>query len=102
MYSAMDIFVFPSRYEGLGMAAVKAQMCGVKTIISKAIPKDAIISSHTECLSLADGINVWAEKNNSDFVYYKSITYSEGYDISVQSKKLIHFYGGLTDEKIKT
>lgn len=99
LYQAMDIFVFPSRYEGLGMAAVEAQVCGVKTIISEAVPKDAIISSNTEQLFLADGIGVWTEKILSAEIHDRVFVYSEIYDISVQADKLTEFYGGLSDER---
>ena len=93
------MFVFPSRYEGLGMAAVEAQVCGVKTIISEAVPKDAIISSNTEQLFLRDGIGVWAEKILSANIHDRTFIYSEIYDISVQADKLTEFYGGLFNER---
>jgi glycosyltransferase involved in cell wall biosynthesis len=37
----MDIFAFPSLYEGLGMAAVEAQAAGIVVIASRNIPKEA-------------------------------------------------------------
>lgn len=40
-YSAMDIFLFPSLYEGLGIAAIEAQANGLPSVISTAIPEDA-------------------------------------------------------------
>lgn len=39
-YSAMDIFLFPSIYEGLGIAAIEAQANGLPSVISTAIPED--------------------------------------------------------------
>lgn len=38
-----DIFLFPSLYEGLGLALVEAQAAGVKCIVSPAIPREAEI-----------------------------------------------------------
>ena len=96
LYNAMDVFAFPSRYEGLGMAAVEAQVCGAKTIISESVPKDAIISSNTEQLFLADGIDVWAGKILSAEIHDRAFVYSGIYDISVQADKLTEFYIGLT------
>ena len=34
MASVMDCFVFPSRYEGLGLVAVEAQAAGLTCLIS--------------------------------------------------------------------
>ncbi len=98
LYQAIDIFVFPSRYEGLGIAAIEAQVCGIKTIISEAVPNDAVISSNTEQLLLEDGAGSWAEKILSVKIYDRAFVYSEIYDISIQADKLTEFYEGLSDE----
>lgn len=42
-YSAFDIFLFPSKWEGLGMAAVEAQYANLPCIVSEFVPKDVII-----------------------------------------------------------
>lgn len=55
----MDIFVMPSRYEGLGMAAVEAQACLVPVIVSDAVPKAAAITDEMVFLPLSDSINHW-------------------------------------------
>lgn len=39
LYSAMDVFVFPSKWEGLGIAAIEAQVSGLPVIISENVPK---------------------------------------------------------------
>lgn len=43
-YSAMDLFAFPSKYEGLGIVAVEAQISGLNTICSNCVPKDVILN----------------------------------------------------------
>ena len=40
---AMDIFVFPSVFEGLGIAAVEAQASGLPVICSDRVPSEAFI-----------------------------------------------------------
>jgi glycosyltransferase EpsF len=43
-YSAMDIFCFPSLWEGLGIVLLEAQYNGLPCVVSEAIPKEAVIS----------------------------------------------------------
>jgi glycosyltransferase involved in cell wall biosynthesis len=43
MLSVMDCFVFPSRYEGLGLVVVEAQAAGLPCLISNRIPSEAIV-----------------------------------------------------------
>lgn len=40
-YSVLDIFAFPSLYEGLGLVAIEAQMAEVNVIASKDVPLEA-------------------------------------------------------------
>ncbi len=40
---AMDAFIFPSHFEGLGIALVEAQAAGLPCIISNSIPNEAVI-----------------------------------------------------------
>lgn len=61
LYQAMDVFVFPSRYEGLGMAAVEAQICGLWVVASSAVPDEAVISERMCRLSLSTSIGIWAD-----------------------------------------
>jgi len=44
-YSAMDVFAFPSLWEGLGIVLLEAQYNGLPCIVSNAIPKEVLISN---------------------------------------------------------
>lgn len=62
LVGAMDCFVFPSNYEGLGIALVEAQAAGLPIVISDAVPKEAeIIPALVTRLSLDLDPAIWAE-----------------------------------------
>ena len=41
MLSALDAFVLPSLYEGLGLVAIEAQAAGLPTVLSSSVPPEA-------------------------------------------------------------
>lgn len=58
---AMDVFVFPSRKEGLPVAAIEAQASGLPTLLSCGVPELAIASSFARRIALEDGVEKWAK-----------------------------------------
>ena len=57
-YSAMDIFLFPSNYEGLGISLLEAQLNGLKCIASINVPKAAEITDNVVFLDINNPL-VW-------------------------------------------
>lgn len=97
---AMDIFVFPSKYEGLGMVLIEAQYCGLKCVVSDIIPKEAFVSDNIESVDLSDDIEKWVntiiaqeEKCNSNnrHEFLESNSF-KSYSIEETSKFLENFY----------
>ena len=90
-YNAMDVFVLPSLYEGLGMVLIEAQANELPCIASTEVPKKASVSNQVEFISLKEENKKWADnilrKNRKDckFVYTKDY---EKYDIRKECQKL--------------
>lgn len=62
MLGAMDIFLFPSLYEGLGLVLVEAQAASLPCIMSDVIPKEVDrINERIKRVSLTSSPRVWAE-----------------------------------------
>nr|WP_256368303.1 glycosyltransferase family 1 protein [Adlercreutzia sp. ZJ473] len=62
LYQAMDVFLFPSLNEGLGISLVEAQASGLPCVYSRAVPEDACaVVPLCRSLGLNDRPKIWAE-----------------------------------------
>lgn len=97
IYQAMDAFVFPSKFEGLGIVAIEAQASGLPTICSENVPLSAGVTDLFCQLSLSDSSDVWAEKIISEVQKNERKDQSgklknAGYDVGTVSNELISMY----------
>ena len=91
-YSAMDVFVFPSLWEGLGIVLLEAQYNGLPCIVSGAIPDEAAISN-SFCLLNDFSSNKWcACILKFDFGSRNCAVQSSKYDINVSFNQLKEMY----------
>lgn len=93
---AMDAFIFPSIFEGLGISLVEAQASGLPCIVSSVIPDEAIVTDLVKKVDL-DNINGWNKelsqlKPITNRNGYVSLVKKAGYDIAGVAMNLEEFY----------
>lgn len=82
---AMDVFVFPSLWEGLGLVGVEAQATGLPVIASIEVPKTMDVTGTVKFLPLGK-IDEWSDAVLHSREYVRTSKTSEirdrGYDVS--------------------
>lgn len=95
LMQAMDVFLFPSLFEGLPVTLIEAQAAGLRSFVSDQISDEVCITNNIQMLSLDQPAKMWAEQLNncnynrmdtSDFVK------KAGYDIIKSTNELVHLY----------
>ncbi|MEW9671325.1 glycosyltransferase family 1 protein [Ammoniphilus sp. 3BR4] len=100
--SSIDLFLFPSLYEGLGIVLVEAQAAGIPCLISDVIPAEADLNiGLIKRQSLSDGIQYWIRAIEGSVILdekkWESIEpalINSGYDIKASSNTLLKIYSG--------
>ena len=97
LYQAMDVFLFPSLYEGLGMVAIEAQCSGLPCICSTEVPQIAKVTENIEFIDLKENIKKWTKEillrvNNDRKKDYIEQVGECGYNIKSEVKKLENKY----------
>jgi len=59
--SAFDVFIFPSKYEGMPNTVIEAQATGLPCLISDSITKEVKITELVKFLPLSSSPLIWAE-----------------------------------------
>lgn len=62
LLSCMDVFMLPSRFEGLGIVYIEAQASGMPVFASDQVPEEAFITELIHRCSLSDEPKLWAER----------------------------------------
>lgn len=96
LMQAMDVFVFPSLYEGLPVSLVEAQAAGLPCVISDGVPEACMLMDLVQRVDLEESARQWAERILKVKATVRRDRYDEiaasGYDIVTNAAWLQQYY----------
>lgn len=97
LMQAMDVFLFPSLYEGLGIVLIEAQTSGMKCFTSQGVvPKDVNVTGLVQFIHLDEPAENWAERiivsKDYNRVNQLALLKKAGYDVLDLSQKIQRWY----------
>ena len=99
MLNLLDVFFFPSNFEGLPIVLIEAQANGLPVVTAKHLPDARILDNYDNSLSLKDSLEEWADKILSvrdyrelDTEKVKQLIDENGYEIESATKQLENLF----------
>lgn len=93
--SAMDVFLFPSLWEGLPVTVIEAQAAGLPCLISDKITDEVAVSNAVTYLPIDQGVDCWVEgactAAGKRFSVIEGIK-AAGFDVHESAEELTKFY----------
>ena len=96
LMQAMDVFLFPSLFEGFGLVALEAQAAGIPTIVSNRIPSECFVTDLIKSVELLNDSTKWSSVVLEAAKIQRKNTFEEiknaGFDIKENALRLQDFY----------
>ncbi len=94
--SAMDVFVFPSLYEGMPLSLIETQTNGLPCIMSDNVPRDIAVTDLIKVLSLKQSRSEWVKAvcdcERCDSHKYEEKIRNSGLDTEEMINKILKLY----------
>lgn len=98
LLQAMDVFLFPSLFEGFGIVALEAQAAGLACVVSDMVPQDCVVTDLVTKIPLSESLTKWGDAVIAAAKTPRRNTLSElrgsGFDIRENAIWLQNFYLG--------
>lgn len=106
LMQGMDVFLFPSLWEGLPVTAIEAQSAGLPIVMSDVITNEASVTNLVHTMSLSQSAVKWADKvlevySNTERKDVSNQVRDNGFDIIATAKWLENFYIRKYNETLK-
>lgn len=94
--SAMDVFVFPSLFEGTPLSILEVQANGLPCVISDSVPKDVFLTDLIRPLSLSGPKEKWVDAvlsaQRDDAAQYNQMLRDSEYTVEKAMEKIYRIY----------
>lgn len=105
-YTAADLYMMPSKYEGMSIVSIEAQISGLYCLLSDQIPREIDVSNQISYLPI-DNIDIWSKcaieklnlkDENSRADSYKLFSNGE-FDVRTTVQMISDIYTGKDNQK---
>lgn len=94
--NAMDVFAFPSLYEGMPLSIIEVQANGLPCVISERIPRDVFLTDLLRPLPPGDNakwVDTLCGAERKEPEQYAAAMRQSGFDVNTAMKKIYAIYG---------
>lgn len=96
IYSAMDVFALPSKYEGLSIVLIEAQASGLYSVASEFVPKESRVTDRISYLSIKSAEDWVDALLKQQYIGERSSCWKQvvksGFDIKTSVERLQKYY----------